>query len=80
MDPIELHNFLVDARRVLDGVVDNLNAERPTLRDRFAMAAMQGLISSTAPGESYFYDPLAGEAYAIADAMLEARKPKDEVG
>lgn len=43
-----------------------------TLRDKFAMAAMNGLIS----GEEVIvdYSTIAMAAYGIADAMMEARK------
>ena len=44
------------------------------LRDCFAMFAMMGLLVSKEYGE------LAEEAYLVADAMLVARKPKEELG
>ena len=44
------------------------------LRDCFAMFAMMGLVI----GENRTAVPEM--AYKIADAMLEARKPKEEVG
>lgn len=44
--------------------------ESPTLRDQFAMAALQGLIAH-ASGESPHKAPEV--AYVIADAMLKAR-------
>jgi len=49
------------------------------LRDCFAMFALNGLMccenNDTVP-----YDVLASNAYLVADKMLEARKPKEEVG
>lgn len=42
------------------------------------MFAMVGLTTRTGINESY--ETRASEAYKIADAMLEARKQKDEVG
>jgi hypothetical protein len=48
------------------------------LRDCFAMFAMLGLVScSKADFDMAF---MAGSAYKLADHMLEARKPKEEVG
>ena len=45
----------------------------PTLRDRFAMAAMQGILSDS---ESFYhtFGELAGDCYSIADAMLRERE------
>lgn len=49
-------------------------AEQPTLRDRFAMAALQGMLA----GGSQPTDPaLIGCAYRVADAMLRAREPQE---
>jgi hypothetical protein len=49
------------------------------LRDCFAMFAMNGLISR-GHDELLMGDALCKSAYDYADAMLEARKPKDETG
>lgn len=48
--------------------------DKPSLRDQFAMAALQGMISAT-PENASFRDPdlSALEAYTYADAMLKAR-------
>ena len=48
------------------------------LRDCFAMFSILGLTMRTGIGESY--ETRASEAYKIADAMLEARKPKEDIG
>lgn len=51
--------------------------EPPTLRDQFAMSALQGLLANhqCAPmGMSFEPDYLSRRAYRLADAMLEARK------
>lgn len=51
--------------------------EWPTLRDRFAMAALPGVIQSDAmlnPEDPCTLDELATDAYCYADAMLKARK------
>ena len=46
-----------------------------TLRDRFAMAALTGLLAGAPPEDTgYSWDPLA---YEIADAMLAEREKGD---
>jgi hypothetical protein len=44
-----------------------------TLRDYFAAAAMQGLLTSEIVGE-YSNTHVANIAYMVADAMIEERK------
>ena len=47
--------------------------DRPTLRDQFAMSALQGLLVNN--WRSEMSDELFTQrAYRLADAMLEARK------
>ena len=46
------------------------------LRDCFAMFALLGVRSSTNAN----YEEQAKWCYEMADAMMEARKPKDEAG
>lgn len=48
-----------------------------SLRDYFAAAAMQGMLSSPDGGPSKL-ENLAGGAYKAADAMLAARERKEE--
>lgn len=63
-----------DGEAVLD-LFDSLVP--PTLRDQFAMSALQGLLANhqCAPmGMSFEPDYLSRRAYRLADAMLEARK------
>jgi hypothetical protein len=48
------------------------------LRDCFAMFAINGLVARTISGFETI--DLASQAYAIADSMLEARKPQETVG
>ena len=48
------------------------------LRDCFAMFSMVGLVM--AYKDNFPETTLAERAYTIADAMLEARTPKEEVG
>ena len=47
------------------------------LRDVLAMFAMNGLLQI--PGE-HDDEAIAKMSYSLADKMLEARKPKEEVG
>lgn len=49
------------------------NPEGMTLRDYFAAKAMQGLLAAHNPKVDVS-EPIAKYAYAVADAMLEARK------
>lgn len=53
-------------------IIEAMGFSQPTLRDQFAMAALTGLIAS-ADLEAELHH-FALDAYAIADAMLEARK------
>jgi len=49
----------------------NDNYEQPTLRDRFAMAALPSAYANN--HTTHGFQDVANEAYAIADAMLRAR-------
>lgn len=49
------------------------NRDEAKLRDHFAGLAMQGLIIARDENNTYL-EPLARDAYTIADAMLKARK------
>jgi hypothetical protein len=53
---------------------DNIKAYHPgmTMRDEFAKAAMQGLLSDTTV--KLTPEDFAATAYMMADAMLKARK------
>lgn len=44
-----------------------------TLRDRFAMAALTGLLAGRIPAAMHGSKDFAEQAYTIADAMLAAR-------
>lgn len=48
------------------------------LRDCFAMFAMNGLVARRISG--FETTDVAKESYEMADAMMEARKAKDEAG
>lgn len=49
-----------------------ISVNTPTLRDQFAMSALQGLLANQ--GLYIEPDDLSRHAYRLADAMLEARK------
>lgn len=54
-----------------------ISVNTPTLRDQFAMSALQGVLANqqcTPMGMSFEPDVLSRRAYRLADAMLEARK------
>jgi hypothetical protein len=55
---------------------DELTAAQIDLRDRFAMAALTGMIANpgTRGDADDLADYLAGESYRYADAMMKARK------
>lgn len=53
--------------------VHNLANDGMVLRDYFAVKAMPW-VASDIPGGNDFYERVAALSYALADAMLEARK------
>lgn len=59
--------------------LEEINQKTPTLRDQFAIAALQGLIAHSSENQPIFNTPdeafsyYAKGAYAYADAMMEAR-------
>jgi len=76
-----LHIDATHLEQVLDRFIYNLGCEltgraeqQPTLRDRFAMAALQGLLAAN---NGRTLQGSISVAYEIADAMLEARKPAE---
>lgn len=80
-----LDRFLGMLDETLAVAADRFAKDRPTLRDQFATAALQGLLSSPHL-ESFQFPPyshsdpeaVAKDAYKLADAMLKAREPKAE--
>jgi hypothetical protein len=61
----------------IKGFLEEINSDMPTLRDRFAMATLTGLLAASPPG--WRFEPedqkrLARDAYVMAGVMLEARK------
>ena len=53
------------------GQANGKPGRRPTLRDQFAMAAIQGILADGMTGGNY--RQAAKQAYEVADRMLEAR-------
>ena len=51
----------------------NDNERIPSLRDRFAMAVITGILAGR---ETFYEDAFADVAYKIADAMLKRREQK----
>jgi hypothetical protein len=49
-------------------------AEKPSIRDQFAMAVLTGLVASNCGKKNVDKRDVASWAYGIADAMMEARK------
>jgi hypothetical protein len=52
--------------------------EAASLRDKFAMAALNGFGFQVWDDADTTYEDWAVRAYEIADAMMAARKPKEE--
>lgn len=70
-----------DGEAVLDLFDSLAPSAPPTLRDQFAMSALQGILSSPVMGDSDLHESaenwlkdITESAYEFADAMLEARK------
>ena len=62
----------IEAQKLLNTITE----ERIKLRDRFAEAALPGLLAACNPGSwnRDGADHIANQSYLIADAMLEARR------
>jgi hypothetical protein len=67
---------LDDALQNLPQPILTVMEPRLTLRDRFAMAAMTGMLAYHGTNNSYTEEWWAKHAYKQADAMLEARNEK----
>jgi hypothetical protein len=57
------------------GIQEGLK-QQPTLRDRFAMAALQGLVAGRDGWSDSLMSIYPERAYQMADSMLAAREPK----
>lgn len=54
-------------------VTANFTQPVKTLRDEFAMAALNGAIAANSNYRPVSYDDLAADCYSVADAMLKER-------
>ena len=59
-----------------DGITPAINHNGMTLRDYFAAAALQGLLSSIEPNQLWCGEDVAVTCYRTADTMLKAREAK----
>ena len=57
--------------------IQAVSQARAELRDRFAMAALTGLLANSALS-GLSYEPIAEETYEWADAMLKAREENSQ--
>lgn len=74
---LESYEAIIDPPEMAQPQVgsNEVKVEPKTLRDEFAMAALQGFLASLNPGAPYAsdYGNYSGFAYKFADAMLTAR-------
>ena len=68
---MEMVMFEAWVRNVAEGIENKM----PSLRDLFAMSALQGMLG-TDFGRTAENECIAASAYAIADEMLKARNRK----
>ena len=59
-----------------DGITPAINYHGISMRDHFAAAALQPLVTSAIELDHVKWDATAQHAYLIADAMLKAREEK----
>ena len=72
----QLRSIVVDLSVIAEDLMKGFAAERPTLRDQFAMAALAGYMAYPGTGSDGGFDKAKAAAfcYATADAMLAARQ------
>ncbi len=70
-DPI---NLMDEAVKLQEKILKLHIKNQPSLRDLFAMAALQGLLANPDANLDYGRKTYADVAYSHADDMLEARK------
>jgi hypothetical protein len=54
-----------------------LKRDQPTLRDQFAMVALNGVLTSIPFETEFNIKEITLSCYKVADAMMEARDAKD---
>lgn len=72
-DPVDL---VAESVKLQEKSVKLQIKNQPTLRDLFAMAALQGLLANPETDTGYGRETYASIAYGHADEMLETRKKK----
>ena len=72
-DPVDL---VAESVKLQETALKLQIKNQPTLRDLFAMAALQGLLANPETNLDYGRKTYADLAYNHADDMLEARKKK----
>lgn len=75
MEPGELASE-EDVEQAIEIQRQNRMGENPTLRDKFAMAALSGLMSPRGEKTTFSFDLASSWSYLAADAMLVARKQR----
>lgn len=70
-DPI---NLMDEAVKLQEKILKLHIKNQPSLRDLFAMAALQGLLANPETNTGYGRETYASIAYGHADDMLKARK------
>jgi len=81
MEGIEMNQPINDGGPAFPGMTyisqdGKKNPEGMTLRDYFAAAALQGILSNTEAGKAWNESDVARFCYFQADAMLKAREGK----
>ena len=74
-----LQNRLKDLESAVTSIAVGLTKKEMKLRDEFAMAALTGMLSASIE-RPWPCKAMANNAYAFADAMLEAREVKNGQG
>lgn len=77
MENLHMRQLLEEACRSVIGESQRREAQEPSLRDRFAMAALQGMLARGQDAGSTC-EAFALGAYEYADAMLAVRSAKPE--
>ena len=86
LDPQQVQYLSQEIAIAIDEGIKAGAKNQPTLRDRFAMAALQAFLTDThahegqrcAPVGTLPFREIANLSYEMADAMLEARNPKQD--
>jgi len=61
----------------LEAEIVRLKAAQPTLRDQFAMVALNGVLTAIPFETAFNIEKITLSCYKVADAMLEVRDAKN---